>query len=70
MSEVISGLQRDVNDIKIRQNKMESDIAVVKNEQGHFQEFRKETKGYFAKVIWLVILTGLIPLIKDAITVV
>ena len=68
MEDRISDLRRDVNDIKMRQNQLETHFAVVKNDMVHLQEFRKETKSYFSKVIWLVIVTGLIPLIKDALT--
>jgi len=69
MDDAISGLRRDVSEIKSGHHELKAEFAVVKNEMNHMNEFRKETKSYFSKVIWLVILTGLIPLIKDAVQV-
>lgn len=69
MQSQISSLQIDVNNVKEGQYKLEAELKVVQNEMSHLKEFRKETRAYFAKVIWLVILTGLVPLVKDAISI-
>ena len=76
----IVSVQKDISRMKDRQyalearvdNKMASldvDMKGLTKDISHIQEFRNDTRANFTKVIWLVILTGLIPLVKDVISV-
>lgn len=73
MESRISSIQQDVNGIKDRQYVLEARVDVkmagFAKDIRHIQEFRRDTKANFSKVIWLVIITGLLPLVKDVISV-
>jgi hypothetical protein len=76
----IVSVQKDISRMKDRQYALEArvdskmasldvDMKGLTKDISHIQEFRNDTRANFTKVIWLVILTGLIPLVKDVISV-